>query len=319
MGTVTACRICGNAEGHSLYTAREMRFGLREEFDYFQCAGCGCLQCREFPAELGRYYPPGYYSFDPVSRRGGLRGYLVRQVHRYAVLNSGLVGRVLYSRYPFVDLRALGRVRLTRDSAVLDVGCGAGRLLCNLRDIGFQNLLGADPYIEQDLDYEGGVRVLKKTIREIEGKWDLIMFHHSLEHVSDPLADLTAAKDRLKAGGTCLVRVPTVSSYAWRHYGVNWVQLDAPRHLFLHSVESVRILAERSGLRLREVVYDSSSFQFYGSEQYVRGIPLESTTPGADSAARLFSKAEIRRFEKRAKELNRKGEGDQAAFYLGKD
>jgi len=37
-------------------------------------------------------------------------------------------------------------------------------------------------------------------------------------------------------GGWCVIRIPTVSSFAWEHYREQWVQLDAPRHFFLHKV-----------------------------------------------------------------------------------
>lgn len=66
------CRICGNAGDHKFLTVREMMFGCRNEFLYFQCALRGCLQIAEFPAELSKYYPPNYYSFaEPAPRPSG--------------------------------------------------------------------------------------------------------------------------------------------------------------------------------------------------------------------------------------------------------
>ena len=56
------CKICENVEGNVSYTAREMMYGLREEFEYFQCAVCSCLQIVEFPKDMTRYYPGDYYS-----------------------------------------------------------------------------------------------------------------------------------------------------------------------------------------------------------------------------------------------------------------
>jgi hypothetical protein len=116
-----------------------------------------------------------------------------------------------------------------------------------------------------------------------------------------------------------VIRIPTVSSYAWKHYGVNWVQLDAPRHFYLHSLESMRFLVEQAGLKLSEVVYDSTAFQFWASEQYALNIPLYDDRSYAVSPKRsYFTKEQIAAFEKRASELNRTNLGDQAAFYLRK-
>jgi hypothetical protein len=64
-------------------------------------------------------------------------------------------------------------------------------------------------------------------------------------------------------------------------------------------------------------VYDSIGFQFWGSEQYKKGIPLnhpESHVRGLKPS--LFTKREIAQFSKRAKSLNRLNLGDQAAFYF---
>ena len=130
---------------------------------------------------------------------------------------------------------------------------------------------------------------------------------------------MKAASRLLSPHGVCIIRMPTVSSYAWPHYGVNWVQLDAPRHFYIHSVESVRVLADRCGLNLTGVVYDSSAFQFWASEQYALDIPLydpRSYALGADTS--MFSRDQIGVFERRAAELNAAKLGDQAVFYLRK-
>jgi hypothetical protein len=115
------------------------------------------------------------------------------------------------------------------------------------------------------------------------------------------------------------VGMPTTSSYAWKHYGVNWVQLDAPRHLFLYSIESMKRLAEKADLVLDEIIYNSSDFQFWGSEQYLRDIPLLSDRSyGVNPSQSIFSDNQINEFKQKAKKLNLLNQGDQAAFYLKK-
>jgi len=51
------CKICGNKENNTEYTAREMMFGFRDEFNYFQCNNCQCLQIESFPENISKYYP----------------------------------------------------------------------------------------------------------------------------------------------------------------------------------------------------------------------------------------------------------------------
>jgi hypothetical protein len=109
--------------------------------------------------------------------------------------------------------------------------------------------------------------------------------------------------------------VRVANSVAWERFGTDWVQLDAPRHYYLHSIKSLVLLANRAGLDLASIEYDSTGFQFVGSELYRRQIPLRESD-GAPS--RLFTGKQLRQFEADARRLNRLGRGDQAVFCFRK-
>ncbi len=314
------CRICGGASDHGTYEAREMMIGLREPFLYFLCSSCGCLQIADIPSSMSKYYPSWYYSFvHEPSADHRLVKWARRQRAKYAVYNKGLMGRLIYEKVPNPALRSLFGLRIRTDSPILDVGCGSGSVLYALRQIGFKNLLGIDPYIDRPPHHEDGVSVLKRTIHDLSGQWDVIMYHHSFEHLVDPLPTLQAVARLLSNDGVCIIRVPVVSSYAWRRYGVHWVQLDAPRHFFLHSVDSLTLLSEKAGLVVKNIVFDSLAIQFWGSEQYLRGIPLFSDRSYAVNPSKaIFSKEQIDAYTERAHQLNLEHQGDQAAFYLRK-
>jgi SAM-dependent methyltransferase len=320
------CRICGNIEGNKEYIIKEMHFGFGEEFVYFQCENCGCFQIKNIPYNLPKYYPSNYYSFNPANleKRGIIS--FVKTIFKlirnsYAIFNHGLVGKIIYSFYPYEALRSLSRVRLNKNSKILDVGCGTGKLLLELRGLGFTHLVGIDPYIEKDIEYKNGVKILKKTIQEFSesgnNKYDLIMFHHSFEHIQEPFETLEACKRILNPDGIVLIRTPVADSWAWENYRENWVQIDAPRHIFIYSRKSMEILAQKIGFKIKEIIYDSTEFQFWGSEQYKKGIPLVSDLSYAVNRKKsIFSKKQIREFKKLAREFNLKGIGDQAVFYL---
>jgi SAM-dependent methyltransferase len=205
------------------------------------------------------------------------------------------------------------------DYQILDVGCGSGKLLLRLKKKGFSNLTGIDPFIHEDIFYQNGVNILKKEIKDVEGQFDFIMLHHSLEHMSNPLETFENLYRILKPDRFALIRTPVASSYAWKKYGANWVQLDAPRHLFLHTVKSMQILADKVGFEIHDIIFDSTEFQFLGSEQYMRDIPLKDIRSyKTKSNESIFSEEEVRHFKEKAAELNKNGEGDQACFYLYK-
>ncbi len=324
-GVKAECRICGNRIDNREYTVREMMFGLRHTFPYFECSQCGCLQIATIPTDMGAYYPPGYYSFKPASPppepRRTLRDRLRVLRDRFVMSRRGVLGRLLFKIYPRNELLPfLVPVRLRTSSRILDVGSGSGLLLLQLRALGFKRLLGVDPFIDHDIHYPSGVTVRKSTVFDVPEEWDLIMFHHAFEHMSEPLETLKRCARMLAPGGCCLLRIPTVSSYAWEHYRTNWVQLDAPRHFFLYSIRALELLSARAGFKIADVVYDSSGFQFWASEQYVRDVPLVSENSCWNrSSSPTFSESDILKFDEQAKVLNSSRRGDQAAFYLVKN
>jgi SAM-dependent methyltransferase len=315
------CQICNNSENNSSHEATEMMLGIGDQHNYTECSACGCLQITNVPENLPSYYPDDdYYSYDKIQTPTGIKKFLIEKRDLYAATGKCFAGKIIHQFLPHNKIQTLQQAGITTESRILDVGCGAGHLLHSLQQAGFSNLLGIDPFNAEDIHYNNGLNIEKKSIHEMQqDDWDLIMFHHSFEHVFDQQETLIKATSLLKSGGTCLIRVPTASSWAWKHYGVNWVQLDAPRHLFLHSIESMTLLAEKGGLEMEAVVYDSFAFQFWGSEQYIKGISLNDETSYAVNPQKsAFSKQDIQAFDQRSIELNEQKQGDQAAFYLRK-
>jgi 2-polyprenyl-3-methyl-5-hydroxy-6-metoxy-1,4-benzoquinol methylase len=310
------CKVCDNSKNLVEYRVKEMMLGFRDEFLYFQCEKCNCLQIAEIPNNMSKYYPDNYYSYENPNHftKSSIEKFLKRKRDYYAVFKKGLLGKLIFKYRPDTNLKILSEVTLTKDSKILDVGCGSGSLLVDLNKIGFTNLHGIDPYLGEDIRYNSGVIVQKKEIKEVEKKQDLIMFHHSFEHIENPLETLQSVSRLLNNDGYCIIRIPTVSSYAWRHYREKWVQLDAPRHFFLHSIESIDFLAKKSSLKVSKVIFDSTEFQFLGSERYIMDIPLIENVLNKQ----IFTKSDIRNFKNQASKLNKNEDGDACAFILRK-
>ena len=308
------CRICGATAAHPQYTVREMMFGFRDAFTYFQCQQCECLQIAEIPAAIAKYYPENYYSMSGGLPRPPAR--LLRSLRQF-----GATVRMRHA-LPFGGRRqdTYAWVRGTgieRQSAILDVGCGRGLLLHELWLDGFSNLTGVDPFIEKSVRYDSGIAIHKCSLAEVDGTFDLVMMHHSFEHMPDPHAALAAAAARLRPDGCLLIRIPIVPSLAFRTYGVHWFQLDAPRHFYLHSRKSMQRAAAQANLQIDRVVYDSRASQFWGSEQYRNDIPHRSERSyGENPRASIFSMKQIRTWKRLARRVNASGDGDAACFYL---
>lgn len=296
------CAICDSNQG-SLHSLREMMFGTRDEFEYWECSSCGCIQITSVPGQMAGYYPEQYYSFamdlKPADR------WLYRAYFRYPSL--GTVLRHARRNPYFADqkFQAVAQARRTPGAKILDVGCGAGQLVTILRAVGY-DAHGIDAFAKDETEF-----IRRSTLDHQSGGWDMIMFHHSLEHMQDHIGELSSARAKLSPNGVCLVRIP-VATWAWKHYGTNWVQLDAPRHFVIHTPKSFHLAAERSGFEVANAVYDSTIFQFCGSEIYQKGLPLKAM----ESERASWSKDRLRELTAKAEHLNRLQLGDQASFYL---
>lgn len=318
-----ACACCGADGVHRLHSAREMMFGLGGAFTYRECAGCGCLELQDPPADPAPFYPADYYSY----RRGAgrrlerLDAWLKRHRARACLEGGDPLGSLLMRAFGVpAQLRWARRLGIGRRDAVLDVGCGAGELLRELQRDGFRRLAGIDPYLAGDLDLGGGLVVRRRGLDDVVERYDLVMLHHVLEHLPDQRRAFAQLRRVVKPRGALLVRVPVADSLAWRRYGADWVQLDAPRHLVLHTRRSLERLAAGAGFALEGSEDDGTAFQFWGSEQYRRGIPLRDPRSHATAPRRSpFTRDELAGFDREAAQANRDGTSDQAVFYFRRD
>ncbi|MNJ91748.1 Ubiquinone biosynthesis O-methyltransferase [compost metagenome] len=305
------CKICEAPLGN-IVKVKEMMLGTRDEFDYGQCTECGTIQILNAPESMENYYPYYYYSFKQIVPE------LSRQPLIKRIFGDFRMKRK-YKRNNTEIFQYLKPLQILPSQKILDVGCGKGKLICEMFNHGFENVQGIDKFVTEEYDYNYNVKVVKKDLAELEdNSYDLLMMHHVLEHMDQPYEELRKCYNLLKPGGYLVIRIPVVGK-AWEIYGANWIQLDAPRHLYIYTEESMKLLAMKTGFNIIDVVYDSSSFQFLGSEMYKRDIALvDNNTKGYRNVSAFFSDEEWENYEKMSHQLNRERRGDQAIFYLRK-
>lgn len=323
------CPACDTPSDGTVLVAPEAMFGLDEAFEYLQCPQCSTLYIRTIPDDLPDYYSTKYYSFDvePEQAMGRFpASAAVSTIGRSVLFGSGSLARTLARVSGRRQVRTLvtlfesvQRAGLPsgKSSRVLDVGAGSGTLVYALGRAGLTDVTGIDPFNAGDHTFDTGGRILRRSLDEVEETYDLVMLHHSFEHVPDPAETLTQVDRVLAPGGRVLVRMPTVDSEAFATYREHWIQLDPPRHLTLFSRAGMSTLAGRTGFRVAETFDDSSSFQFWGSEQSASGTSMVAPDSHfVDPSKSRFDAAQVRAWEQRSAELNACSHGDQAAWVL---
>jgi SAM-dependent methyltransferase len=159
-------------------------------------------------------YPADYYTHGPAAA-----GPVARSIA--AAKRSGL-GRALgYVMY----------LQGMRPGRVLDVGCGNGSRLAELRARGW--------------DVQGVGTLERDTFPQ--ASFDAIVMTHVIEHMRDPLPVLRTCRMLLRPGGKLVVTCPNLDAYGHRRYGASWIALDAPRHEHLFTRASLIALSSAAG------------------------------------------------------------------------
>jgi len=278
MSSIHTCRICGWTGEITALIIKEMHYGTKEAFEYFECGNCHCLQIAEIPQNLRDYYETDYYSYKKQ------------------------------------DISAAAPSAQQDSTPLLDVGCGSGGFLCKLAQAGYTNLTGCDPFIENDIVYENGVHIYKKEIHEMTGQFDGIFLNDSFEHVTDPHEVLDSVKRLLSPKGVAQIKIPVHPNIAFELFKENWYQLDAPRHIFIHTKESMEYLAKEHGLTIIKTQYDSNSGQIIHSYLYTLGYPL--CHHSKKLVAQHFPENELKDLRESSDLANQNECGDHAIFYV---
>lgn len=317
------CQICKNSEGNRTLKVSEMMFGSKEEFSYIECANCGALQILEVPENLSEYYPLDYCSFKrDIIKLGPISHFFRIRRDKFALFGKSILGRLWYLKFPDKYLRNINKlgIKFRRNPRVLDVGCGSGQFLRRLEEVGFTELIGIDPFLPKNI-HEGRIKLLKKTIFELkcQDTFDFINLNHSLEHMPNQVEVLTEISKLLSTNGICLISMPIKTEYIWNRYGVNWYQIDAPRHLVIHTLKSFSYLVEKLNLKIKYFFFNSTPKAFWASEEYEKDIPQNAEQSFAKNPSKsIFSEKQIEEYQKLVKKQNKINQGDQASFYLVK-
>lgn len=295
---------------------KENMYGLHDEFKYFITKN-GSLVINKVPSNIAEYYPKDYYSFNQNTVNQNIFFKKLKKIrNKYSLERKGFLGKVLNTISPEKRLSAISDLKaFHKDAKILDVGCGDGKLVSSLYELGYLNTSGIDPFLKENKTE--GYSLFKKSIYEIDGKYDIIILYHVFEHIDEPEKALKQLKEHLTTNGTIIIAIPLADSYAFEEYKENWVQVDAPRHFYIYSKKDFSQLCNQCDLEIYKTIYNSDEFQFWGSEQYQSGISLfdeKSYLKGIENS--IFDPKKIKSFKKKAIQLNKEQKGDQAVFFI---
>jgi SAM-dependent methyltransferase len=271
------CALCGR-DGHSLYDQlHDQLFDAPGVWSLRRCPGCGFvwLHPRPVAEDLAMLYRQ-YHTHAALPDRHGPRGrWRDRAKQRVLARAFGygdgarsasgrVVDRVLSSIEPLRELvgATVMWLHAARRGRLLDVGCGSGAFLTQMRALGWQVCgVEPDPAAARVARERYGLDVTCGTLEEAAlpaHRFDAITMNHVVEHVPDPVATLRECGRVLQPRGRLVITTPNVESLGRRRFRTVWRGLEVPRHLQLFSVGTLAECAGRAGLRV-EVVRSSAN------------------------------------------------------------
>ena len=253
------CDLCGSDRYEQVLSGQDALTDLPGTFRFVRCTNCGLIRQnpRLTPSALLQYYPESYPSF---AQSVGSRASILRRID-YRV---GQLRRVRLVR------------RLCRTGSLLDVGCGTGDFLYEMRKLKGWRLFGVEPnrYACGHAQRLVGKRVVCGTLSAAalaDSSFDMVTMWNTLEHVQDPKTNLRQANRVLRPDGLLVISAPVSSSLLCRWFREHWAEWDLPRHLYIFSRNTIEAMLQETGFGL-EAVYRSST------EYRVLCMTLESWT-----------------------------------------
>lgn len=251
------CDLCRSAEYKFLFNAKDRLHGIEGSFSYVRCTRCGLVYMNPqiSTTQIGKLYPSDYGPHQAKPKEQYLDSYILTRK---------------YKKRPFV---APIFDKLTKNARLLDIGCGNGSFLNEIKSVIGCQVYGLDlsKTAAKTAKENYGLDIYIGTILEAhfpERYFDVITAWEYLEHVNDPSAVLLKISSLLKNEGSCIISTPNFDSFNCKLFKDKWYGLDCPRHLYIYTPRTIAGLLQKSGLSIEKIKFPVRSKGLLGSLQY---------------------------------------------------
>jgi len=251
------CISCESNEQRFLFEVKGRLHGVEvsSTFTYVQCKQCGLVFMQpQIPSEqLKEFYATDYAPHQVVKLSENKETDPKKSWYRR-------MSTYLYDQRSIAYVPSFIREALNIKSRVLDVGCGNGRFLNDLKKETGCQTFGVDisdlavNAAKESYDLE----IIKGTTEDLtfpNDSFDLITAWWSLAHVYDPVEELQRFLKFLKGDGYCILGIPNFNSFNAKFFKGRWFHLDPPRHLYIFSPHSITNILKNNGFSVKKILY----------------------------------------------------------------
>jgi SAM-dependent methyltransferase len=246
---------------------------ITNELSYYICEKCGLCIKHIQHGEAQRDFEVGQAAYYDQSQEDPF-------AEPFAIMSERMARRAsVMIRY------------LIPSSEVLEIGPGGGQVAEWFQGKSYR-YLGCEisaPLAKKLA--EKGVPVINGDFEGVDFKdnYDLILSFHTIEHITNPYAQLKKAYSVTKPGGRCIVATPNAQSWEQIIFPRNSANFD-PGHLYVFSPISLKLIAEAEGWKMVSCItseYTSDWLRIIS--KMVRRIRGEDETTSAGKYSRSAS------------------------------
>lgn len=160
----------------------------------------------------------------------------------------------------FVELGDEIKKFLPAGSTLLDVGARYGAFIKRMTSMGYTsfgveyNPEAVERAKEEGIDglFTGTIDSLPDALHEETGHrfMDAFVMDDVLEHLTDPVKDITILNGLQEIGGKLFLRQMDLDSWGHRLYGKNWYYLQPAAHMYFFNEDSIKRLLKKVGYRV---------------------------------------------------------------------
>ncbi|MGE0785398.1 MAG: class I SAM-dependent methyltransferase [Sandaracinaceae bacterium] len=242
-------------------------------------ASCRARLLAELPARMRSLYATGAY-FVRVPA-GSTEGFETAYWGEIVDPDGQRRDRFAERDLAVADLEAeLSFIRARGPGRILDVGCGLGWLLSALDDRWEKHGLEVSRVAAEHASRYGAVVVgSAQTLPYEREAFDLVVCHHVIEHLEDPVSGLREIHRVLKTGGSLVLGTPDFDSAAARRWRERFRLTFDPTHVSLFSADSMHRFLRDHGFVIDAVDFPYFETRHFTKENLLRAMDADGVSP----------------------------------------
>lgn len=230
--TTTACAIC---QSGTATTGFKTSSWSGREFELRRCPSCKFAFVANPRLDYDALYDDAYYSgrgADP------LVNYLEEIEHPDTTIRK--------FEWRGIWRVVSGIVKTDSTTRWLDYGCGVGGLVEFLRNQGIEHAIGFDQgWSLSQLRQRGVPHLTPDELQQQRGTFDVVTAIEVLEHVSDPVAELSRMRALLRPGGLLFLTTGNAAPYHDRLS--NWRYVVPDVHISFFEPDTLALALDKAG------------------------------------------------------------------------